>query len=99
MSFDEAALVGKRVRLLDGSSDLAGHIEGRVASWKGAIGRGNNKGGYHLELDDGTRLKNIKLAHASCQHKDAHRFEVLQAVRCANASFRCMHRTAVSSEC
>jgi hypothetical protein len=88
-SFDEAALVGKRVRLLDGADDLDGHIEGRVASWKGAIGKRNGKGGYHLELDNGTRLKNIKLAHASCQHKDAHHFEVFQAVRWASASSRC----------
>jgi hypothetical protein len=88
-SFDEAALVGKRVRLLDGSDfegGLAGHIEGRVASWKGPTGRFSSKGGYDLQLDDGTRLKNIKLAHASCQHKSAHRFEVFQAVRGPTAS-------------
>ena len=80
-SFDEAALVGKRVRLLEDGPDE--YIEGRVASWKGAIGR-DSKNAYDLQLDDGTRLRNIQLAHASCHHKSAHRFEVFQAVRCTD---------------
>jgi hypothetical protein len=78
--FDESALVGKRVRILDGPD---GHIEGRVTAWKGKIGRDNSKRGYEVELDNGTRLKNVALWHASCSNQSARQFEVFQAVRAA----------------
>lgn len=93
-NFDGAALVGKRVRLLEDdlgseTARLDGYIEGRVASWRGSVGLENSRKGYDLQLDDGTRIRDVKLAHASCQHESAHRFQVFQPVRSPHRGLLC----------